>query len=187
MNIHIQKYGQYLEISGFRGLSFELAEKFLKKLRKENSNTVDIQFFNADLIATKEHLHFAVLNALESFKNKTNVSKTPAMEIMLYAATENQIQRAIQKVGISKTSQNVAVVILGKELAQVELALMVVSSFFGCKPDESVLELTAQKQATIKECFQITDVEIQTVTKGTNAEAIVNLVIERQALLSTQT
>jgi tRNA threonylcarbamoyladenosine modification (KEOPS) complex Cgi121 subunit len=187
MQIHLEKYGQYLEISGFRGVSFELAEKFLKKLRAENSETVDIQFFNADLIATREHLHFAALNALESFKSKTNISKSPAMETMLYAATENQIQRAIQKVGLNKTSKNVAAVILGKDKAQVELALMVVSSFFGVKPDESVLELTEQKQAAIKACYQITDTEIQTVTKGNTSEAIVNLIIEREALLSTQT
>jgi|WetSurMetagenome_2_1015567.scaffolds.fasta_scaffold159779_2 tRNA threonylcarbamoyladenosine modification (KEOPS) complex Cgi121 subunit len=187
MMVHLEKYGQFLEISGFHGVNFELAEKFLKKLRAENSETVDIQFFNADLIATKEHLHFAALNALESFKSKTNTSKTPAMETMLYAATQNQIQRAIQKIGINRDSQNVAVVILGKERAQVELALMVVSSFFGCKPDESVLELTEQKQAAIKQVFQITDVEIQTVTKGNTQEAIVNLIIEREALLSTQT
>jgi tRNA threonylcarbamoyladenosine modification (KEOPS) complex Cgi121 subunit len=187
MITHLEKYGQFMEISGFRGVSFELAEKFLKKLRAENSETVDIQFFNADLIATREHLHFAVLNALESFKSKTNKSKSPAMETMLYAATQNQIQRAIQKIGISKTSRNVAVAILGKERAQIELALMVASSFFGVKPDESVLELTEQKQAAIKQCYRITDTEIQTVTKGNTQEAIVNLIIEREALLSTQT
>jgi tRNA threonylcarbamoyladenosine modification (KEOPS) complex Cgi121 subunit len=187
MQFRLEKYGQNLIISGFRGVGFELAEKFLKKLRLEASSTVDIQFFNADLIATTEHLHFAALNALQSFKGKTNISKTPAMETMLYAAVQNQIQRAIQKVGISKTSKNVAVVILGKDKAQVELALMVVSSFFGVKPDESVLELTDAKQDAIKECYQITDMEIQTVTKGNTAQAIVDLIIEREALLSTQT
>jgi tRNA threonylcarbamoyladenosine modification (KEOPS) complex Cgi121 subunit len=179
--------GMFEEISGFRGVSFELAEIFLKKHRTQNSNTIDVQLFNADLIATREHLHFAVLNALQAFKDKTNISKSPAMETMLYAAMQRQIQGAIQKIGINRVSQNVAVVILGKDKGQVELALMVVSSFFGVKPDESVLEFTAQKQVAIKERFQITENEIKTVTKGDTAKAIVNLIIEREALLATQT
>jgi tRNA threonylcarbamoyladenosine modification (KEOPS) complex Cgi121 subunit len=187
MMCFLEEYGVYEMISGFRGVSFELAERFLKKQRAQDSGSVYIQFFNADLIATAEHLHFAVLNAQEAFKSKTNISKSIAMETMLFAAAQRQIQGAIQKVGLNKTSQNVAVAILGKDKGQVELALMVVASFFGVKPDESVLELTEQKQAAIKMCYQITEAEIETATKSNTAKAIVDLIIEREALLSTQT
>jgi tRNA threonylcarbamoyladenosine modification (KEOPS) complex Cgi121 subunit len=186
MLFNLEKYGVYAEISGFAGVSFEQAEQFLKKYRNEPSSTVDIQFFNADLIASSQHLKFAALNALEAFKGKMNISKNLAMEIMLYASVQRQIQKAIRNIGLNKNSQNVAVVIVGKDMVQVQLTLAVISSFFGVKPDESVLELTAQKQTAIKEVFQITDSEIEAVTKGDTAQAIIDLIIEREALLSTQ-
>ena len=96
---YIKEYGKYVEITGYRNIEFDKAEIFLKANRKQTRQNVDIQFFDAELIATQEHLYFAVLNALQAFKNKTNLSKSPSMETMLYASAQRQIQKAINRAG----------------------------------------------------------------------------------------
>ena len=53
--------------------------------------------------------------------------------------------------------------------------------------EERVLEMTKSKENKIKEAYQITDEEIRTTMENNEQKkAIVNLVIERLALLSTQ-
>jgi len=57
----------------------------------------------------------------------------------------------------------------------------------GTTPDDKVLEMTKTKQTKIIEAFEIGGEELKTVTKNGDSEtAIVNLVIEHVALLSTQ-
>ena len=99
MRYEMEEFGKFIEITGYSNISFAAAEAFLKEKRKQ-SQTTYIQFFDADLIATNEHLYFATLNALQAFKNKTNISKSPAMEAMLYASAQRQIQKAIERSGI---------------------------------------------------------------------------------------
>ena len=110
----LKEYGKYAEITGYKKVKFEKAEEFLKANRKETPQNVDVQFFDAQLIATQEHLYFAALNALQAFQNKTNISKSLAMETMLYASAQRQIQKAIQRCGIKPQTTNMAVIIIGE-------------------------------------------------------------------------
>jgi tRNA threonylcarbamoyladenosine modification (KEOPS) complex Cgi121 subunit len=131
-------------------------------------------------------LYFAILNALQAFKNKTNISKTIAMETMLYASAQRQIQKAIQRCGIKPETTRMAVVIIGEDSSQIEKVLNSVSAFVGVKPDYKVLEISQDKEKRIKEKFDISEEEIQTIIKNEDRkEALANLVIERVALLAT--
>jgi KEOPS complex subunit Cgi121 len=181
---YIKEYGKYVEITGYRGIPFLKAEAFLKASRKKAQN-VDIQFFDADLIATQEHLYFAALNALQAFADKTNLSKSPAMETMLYASAQRQIQKAIEHSGITPKSKNMALVIIGDDPKQIENVLEAVSKSVGSEPDETVLELTKPKETKIKKAFEITEEELKTVEDDNQKKAIADLVIECVALLST--
>jgi tRNA threonylcarbamoyladenosine modification (KEOPS) complex Cgi121 subunit len=183
---YLKDYGKYVEITGYRSIAFDKAEIFLKTNRKQTSQNVDVQFFDAELIATQEHLYFAVLNALQAFKNKTNLSKSPAMETMLYASAQRQIQKAIIRAGIKPQTQNMALVIVGDDPKQIETTLEAVTRSMGSAPDECVLDLTKNKEEKIKEAFEITDEEQKVLENGNQKKAITNLVIERVALLSTQ-
>ena len=71
---HFEEFGEYVEITGFSSVQIEDAEGFLKATRREQQETA-VQFFNAELVATWQHLYFAVLNALTAFRNKSNISK----------------------------------------------------------------------------------------------------------------
>jgi len=187
MQYLLEEYGKYAEITGYKNVKFEKAEAFLKANRKETLQTVDVQFFDAQLIATHEHLYFAALNALLAFRNKTNISKSLAMETMLFASAQRQIQKAIQRCGITPQTASMAVIVIGDKPTQLKTMLEAISTCFGLEPDERVLEMSDFKEQKIVETFQITDQELKTVMKnGNREEAVVNLVIERVALLATQ-
>ena len=81
-----------------------------------------------NLIATQEHLYFAVLNALQAFQNKTNISKSLAMETMLYASAQRQIQKAIQRCGIKPETTSMAVIIIGEDPTQIKTMLEAIST-----------------------------------------------------------
>jgi len=182
---YMKEYGKYVDITGYQNIAFDKAEAFLKANRKQTRQNVDIQFFDAELIATQEHLYFAVLNALQTFKNKTNLSKSPAMETMLYTSAQRQIQKAIERCGIRPKTKNMALIIIGDDPKQIENALEAITKSVGTEPEMSVLEITKPKETKIKKAFEITDEELKILINGNQKKAIVNLVIERVALLAT--
>ena len=184
MQYHIEEYNRYVEITGYKNITFQKAETFLKIHRKQTTQQTDIQFFDAQLIASPKHLYFAVLNALQAFQTKTNTSKSTVMETMLYASAERQIQKAIERLGIKPQTQTLATIIIAKEQKHTENMLRTLTEYIGTEPDETVLEMTKEKESKIHQTFQITRTELET-TAG-NKSKTVDLVIERMALLATQ-
>ena len=184
---YIKDYGRYVEITGFRNVRFSDAEAFLKANRKRTRSSINLQFFDADVVATREHLYFSVLNALQAFRSRTNLSKSLAVETMLYASAQRQIKRAIELSGIKPQTTSMAVTVVGEDPSEIRALLRRISRCVGGEPDETVLELTEAKLERIKEAFQIQTEEIKTVkTNKGEEEAVVSLVIERVALLATQ-
>jgi tRNA threonylcarbamoyladenosine modification (KEOPS) complex Cgi121 subunit len=182
---YIKEHGKYVEITGYRSIAFDKAEAFLKANRKQTQN-VDIQFFDAELIATQEHLYFAILNALQVFQNKINHSKSLAMETILYASAQLQIQKAIERSGIKPKTKNMAVTIIGEDPTQIKNTLEALTKSVGTDPDEGVLEMTRTKETKIKKAFNIQIEELKTLENSNQKNAIVNLVIEQVALLAVK-
>jgi len=187
MQYYLSEYNKFAEITGYKNIAFAKAEEFLKTNRKEIEKVVDVQFFDTELVATQEHLYFAAINALQAFQNKTNISKSLSMETILYASGQRQIKKAIQRCGIKLETKNMGAVIIGENQAQLKTMLQAVTKCVGSDPDEHVLDMTETKKVKIKKAFQISDEEIKTIMKNDDIEkAIISLVIERIALLSTQ-
>ncbi len=183
----VEEDGKYVEITGFRNVTIADSAEFLKAVRKGKRQGVWVQFFDGELVATWEHLYFAVLNALMAFRNKRAVSKDLAMEVMLYASAQRQIRKAIALMGVKCNSASVATVIIVEDPDAVKPALSAVSKSIGAEPDDSVLELSHEKLRGIREAFGITAKELEAVEEKDDVErAVVNLVLERMALLSTQ-
>lgn len=184
---YVEELGKFVEISGFRNVKVNDVEDFLGKTDEEKPASVEVQFFDAKLVATWQHLYFAVLNALTSFNNKQGISKSLAMEIMLYASAQRQIRRATELIGIKPNSPDIAVLILGGKPKDVESALWAISKRVNGEHDDAVLELTKAKATIIQKAFQISETELETVTGTEGLEkALIDLVIERMALLSTR-
>ena len=184
---YIAEAGKYVEITGFRNLSIKDAEEFVKAACAEPPQGMWVQFFDAELVATWQHLYFAVLNALLAFENGMNISKSVSVETVLYASAQRQIRKAIELMGVKGGSANVAVVIIGESAESVKAFLSAVSRRVGAEPDDSVLELWNKKADNIRAAFGITETELETIMENNNGEAaLVNLVIEKVALLPTQ-
>jgi tRNA threonylcarbamoyladenosine modification (KEOPS) complex Cgi121 subunit len=183
----LEETEEIAQITGYKNLKIDNAKEFVKKIRDEMPQKVWIQFFDASVVATWQHLFFAVLNAQLSFRNHKNISKSIEMETLLFASAQNQINKAIKKMGIKTDSVDIAVVLVAKKTKQLSRALSVISRITGNEPDEMVLEISDQKQEMILTIFEISQNEIEAVIKKANIRnAIRDVVLEKIALLSTK-
>ncbi len=179
--------GHYVGITGFRNVAVSKLDELLKPHRGKEHKDVAVQFFNADLVATWEHLYFAVLDALMAFRTKRNISKSLAVEFMLYASAQRQIRKAIDRIGVKTGRSNIAIVVSGENRDAVESTLSSISALFQKEQDDKVLEFSLAKVQMIRKSFGITETELKVVTERDDKErSLVNLVIERMALLSTK-
>ncbi len=184
MLINIKKYDAFVEITGFRGVLIKDSSEIADIIHELRNQEAVVQFLDSDLVASWEHLYFAVIDALLGFKNSSNLSKSLAIEIALYASAQRQIHKAIEIIGVKSGRANVALVILGKNEVKVRASLESVTKRLRKKPDESVLELSKAKIEKIRRVFGISDAEMAAVSSDFET-AIVNLVVERMALLAT--
>ena len=183
----IEEFGKYVAVAGFCKVKIADVEGFLKTVRKRLAKNVEAQFFDAGLVATWQHLYFAALNALNAFKNGTNISKSLAVETMLYASAQRQIRKAMDLMGIKPNSEAIAVLVLGEKANDVEAALKTIAEIVDGQRDDTVLGLSQEKIQAIRKAFNISDAELEAVVKGNDLEqALINLVIERVALLATE-
>ena len=109
------------------------------------------------------------------------------METMIYASAQRQIRKAIDLIGVKRESANVAVIIAGESPASIKEVVSAVAKRVGKEPDETVLELSKEKMLSIRRAFGISENEIAAIMEKNDVErALVDLVVERVALLSTQ-
>ena len=183
---NVEEFGKYIVIAGFKNVKIDSREA-LASIRKEKQPQTEIQFFNAKLIATWQHIYFGVLNALTAFRNGENISKSLAVETMLYVSAQRQIRKAVELIGVKPSALDVAVVVIGDKPEIVKSTLKVVAKRVDGQLDNSILELSKEKRTSIQKVFEISDVELETAKEKTDADkALIDLVIERMALLSTR-
>ncbi len=184
---YLEKTREYVQITGYRNLKIDDSKEFIKKIRENTPKDVWIQFFDASVVATWQHLFFAILNAQLGFRNQQNISKSIEMETLLYASTQHQIKKAIKKIGVKNDSANIALIIVAKDIERINSVLLAISKKIGSKPDEKVLEFSDYKQEKIPNVFEIKQKEIEAVMKENNIRnSIRDIILEKMALLSTK-
>ncbi|MEM4473885.1 MAG: KEOPS complex subunit Cgi121, partial [Candidatus Bathyarchaeia archaeon] len=109
----INEFGKYVAFAGFREVRISDVDFFIKEVRSKLDSRVVYQFFNANFVATWKHLFFAVLNALKAFESGSNISRSLAIEILLYASAQRQIQKAMDLIGITPKTTEIAVLVMG--------------------------------------------------------------------------
>ena len=183
----LEDFNQYVAAAGFRNVEVNDINGFFNVIRKRLKDA-NVQFFNARLIGSWKHLYFAALNALKAFRNKTNISNSVAVETLLYASAQRQIDKAVELLGIKPESSQVAVLVIAETKQKTVTILETVSELMSGKRDDSVIELTSEKVNAIKRLFDISNLELEAKLekKGFEKEALLNLVIEHVALLATQ-
>lgn len=183
----MEGFDRYLVVAGFKNVKIDDIDRLFADVKAEIGRAC-VQFFNADLVAGQDHLHFAALNALTAFKNEVNISNGLAMETLLYASAQRQIKDALKLMGVSPDSKRVAVLILAETQNQGTTILESVSKLLQGKRDDSVVEFSREKIKSIVKLFGISTLEFETKIdkKDEEREALLDLVIEHMALLVTQ-
>lgn len=74
-------------------------DSFLAAMRRAYTRGEIVQAFNPSSIVNRNHVLGACLNALISFREHTNVSRSVGTELLLFAAMTKQIGDAIKIVG----------------------------------------------------------------------------------------
>jgi len=183
----LEDFNQYLAVAGFKNVKIADVDKFFADLKEKTGNAC-LQFFDANLIAGRDHLRFAALNSLNAYKNKLNISNSLAMETLLYASAQHQIKDALRLLGIKPNCRRVAVLVLTQTENQASSILESVSRLLRGEQDDSVVEFSNEKIDGLKRLFQISEAELEAKTerKGAEKEALLDLVIEHMALLATE-
>ncbi|MDG6223051.1 MAG: hypothetical protein IAX21_01655 [Candidatus Bathyarchaeota archaeon] len=176
-----------IAILGFRDVKIDNIPAFLEQLKTQNSE-VTFQLFDAKNIAGPQHLYFAAVNALNTFAKKTNISNNLQVEALLFASAQRQITKAVEMLGIKKGTSEIAALIFVENENQKTDAIQSFTKLISGKRDDSIISLTNEKTETIKKLFEISELEFNACLKkeSTEKETLVDLVIERMALLVTK-
>jgi len=177
--------GRYVIFVGFKNVRISDVDVFLNRIRREISNC-QVQLFDAKMIAGLEHLYFAVLNALKAIDSGNKISNSPAMEILLYASGQHQIDKAIQMLGVKQRSSQIVAVILSKSWEKLIHVMQKMSEIIGGEQCDEVIDLTDEKFQIIKSAFKVSDAELEATLRRSEKEALTSILIERSALLVTQ-
>lgn len=167
-------------VIGARG-SISDVDLFLQKLLKfATTEQMVVQALNADAVYGKEHLLSAAEHALRSWAQGTNATNSIALEILLYAAGERQIQRAIRKMGVRTGKQSIAFILVDTKKQKrnqktYDYSIEKLLRSFHLIYDDTVLEGNSE---TLKH-FGITDQELRTVPKKKYSD----LILEKIAMV----
>jgi len=176
---------RHVIFAGFRNVEISDIADFLNQIRKETSDC-QVQLFNAKMIAGLDHLYFAVLNALNAVESGNKISSSLAMEILLYASGQHQIDKAIKLLGVKPDSSQIVVVILSETKEKAVKAMLKISRIIGGERCDEVIDLTDEKFQIIKSAFKVSDAELEATLRRSKKEALTSILVERSALLVTQ-
>ncbi|MBS7614420.1 hypothetical protein KEJ18_01600 [Candidatus Bathyarchaeota archaeon] len=177
--------GKHIILKGFKNVKIENLQTLFDLLKNQNKNYC-IQLFNAQLIAGFDHLYFACLNALKAFEEDKNISKDLAVEILLYASGQHQINKAIQMLGVTPETKDIAMLIVSETPEASLQALEKIEQLLKGEQCDRILRITKKKVQNIKSALNIKEAELRAAKRESEEQAITDLLIERAALLATQ-
>ena len=189
MIYEVSEFDKYLLVTAIEHVKVGKIEEFLEELRRKSPAT-EVQVLRPDRVAGAEHLFFASLNALNAFKQKTNLCKGLPMEILLFASAQRQIRNAIERLGLKESPSEFALVAVSKDRGKLENLLEIALSLTKGKENERTLDNWSKtKIDTLKKVYGISERELAATTsaKMSIEKALKNSIIERMAILATQT
>ena len=175
--------GGIITLLGFKNVNIQNVNSFLDKFR--DLTKYNIQFFNANNIAGHDHILLAALHAIRAFKKSSNISKSLAIEVLLYCSGQRQIKKAVKMLGINSKSKKIVVLIITRNDEEKKEATNYIHKNISGLQDDKVIEFTDDKIKNIMNLFDISNIEFQSKLKkkGLEIEALRDLILERMALL----
>jgi KEOPS complex subunit Cgi121 len=181
--------GAVLTVLGFSGVKIPNPDLALKALRTKFVDS-QVQIVRADRVAGLEHLSFATENAVNAVERGRGRSKSVAMETLLFIAGQRQISKAVETLGATSQTRDVAITILSKEPLNEDEITASVQSILGGKRQDSVIDIGSSKK--IRELCRTYGISSEEFDAGQlpseRADSLIKrLILERSALLSTGT
>ncbi len=156
-------------VVGARGV-VDNVEAFIQGLRAKAAKTgLQVQVFDADMVFGEDHLRSALKHAERAFQRGKNVASDLMVEVLVYAAGERQISRALEKMGLKEAADRLVLLALGKGDVETLLAEMRLVR------DDTLVDGDPKHLAA----YGITEAELGTVPP----ERVLDLVLERVALV----
>ena len=153
------------------------------------THNVTIQVVDAKYIVSSNHLLFAAIHALTAFHHGTQRATTLAMEILRFTAAQRQISQALKIIGITKTTQHLAGVLVNQTSSLLLTSYQEFLNQTNSKDNSTVLSIKSKdKEQVIKDAFQLTNQEVKTISHSNRVadrrSALEKLVYDRCALLA---
>ena len=164
-------------IIGAKGNIYDIDYFFKKILALSEEFKITIQAVDAELIYGKNHLISASKHAQRAFEQRKNLTNSLAMEILLYASGERQIQKALQKIGVKKGNIPIAFIFMNRFGCETkgEISDEIIEKIlatFDLKRDDKVLEGDIN---TLKK-FGVLQQELKTVPEDKYGDVILEKV-----------
>jgi KEOPS complex subunit Cgi121 len=87
-------------------------DAFMKQIQSFSKHEgIVVQAFDASMIYSDDHLLSATIHAKRAFEQGRGSTNSLALEILLYASGERQIEKALRKVGVKKGNQRIVFVL----------------------------------------------------------------------------
>jgi KEOPS complex subunit Cgi121 len=183
----LRERGTVAIVQGFTDVRVNDVTTFMERVRTAVT-PVTVQFFDADRVAGSMHLTYALLNALQAFNQRRNLSKSLEVEVLLYASGQRQIGKAIEMLGLRRDTTTLALLLLGSSAKAINEAEAQLVDLVPGKRDDRVLALDREpKRSGLKTLFGVTDLELAALPPRLNRrQALAWLIVERGAILATQ-
>ncbi|MFX1417900.1 MAG: KEOPS complex subunit Cgi121 [Promethearchaeota archaeon] len=170
----------------------------LEEIQNKNKNTI-IQFIKEKYILNQDHIFTPCYYAEKSFLQKTNISNKKNIELLLYLATNRQINKSIDAFGIDNSDLKKKILtycIISPLNNFNKINDELISALNAEQKEMTINNLTDDKINLIKEYFELSDNQINSVLKSygiimSSSEsnlkcvksALYDLICEKMALL----
>lgn len=184
----IGKSSYYAFVSGLRLSSSVNPAELLTGLRRISKHD-EAQALDAGRLVDCEHLMVAANHAVTAFEQQYNIAKTLAMECLLYASAQSQIELAIEKLGVKSETLDVGLVMLSQDPESFKAGIESISRSGMGVVDQSIVDGWSEaKRAKILTTFGLVARQIRAARRQRESErdAIKKLVFEKMALLSLE-
>lgn len=150
---------------------------------------VCIQLVDLDRVPGSRYLFMATYNAVKSYRSKQPISKSLAMEVLLFISGNRQINEALKQVGVTSDTSRTGALAIGNSKDQVMKAGTFVTEAIGGRNMDNLLDhWTSLRIENVRSGFGIADKEIRAIIRKKEpvASAIERLAVERSAMLAVR-
>jgi len=175
---------QYLVFSGViqSNVSPTAIRGILNRLTKEHT-LLGAQLFDHRLIWGYRHLHSALWHAEKANKTESMISRSLAMEILLYIAGCRQIKKAIELIGIQEDTNKIIGVLLAKTESYLSESYLNIKEKLQLQSDLTIIEDFSEKKDAV--ILHLGDEGYKKANQFSNKE-IEKIFLQKVALLSLE-